>query len=112
MECKLCPVSNPTVYVGETARSLYTRAVEHLAVYRGKLNGAKKESFIYTHQKEKHHGASPSFTAKVTRSFGDCLTRQISEAVWIRRSTREVLNSKSEWHQPALFQVQHEVNRG
>ena len=112
MECKLCPVSELTVYVGETARNLYTRAGEHLAVYRGKLNGAKKESFIYTHQQEKHRGAPPNFTAKVTKSFGDCLTRQISEAVWIRRSTREVLNSKSEWHQPALFQVQHEINRG
>ena len=42
----------------------------------------------------------------------DCLTRQVREAVLIRRSQVQVLNSKSEWHQPALFRVQQEIERG
>ena len=52
------------------------------------------------------------FTARVTNSLRDCLTRQVSEAVTIRRSEKEVLNGKSECHQPALFTVRNEIVRG
>ena len=61
---------------------------------------------------EVHGGAQAQFTAKVTNSFRDCLTRQVSEAVTIRRSEKDVLNGKSEWHQPALFTVRSEIVRG
>ena len=61
---------------------------------------------------KKHRGEEPDYKAKVTANTRDCLTRQIREAVLIRRSQVEVLNSKSEWHQPALYRVQHEVERG
>ena len=112
MHCQDCPETNPTVYLGETARNLYTRAGEHMDTYRRRTNGGNKESFVFQHQVERHGGAAPNFISKVTKSFSDCLTRQISEAVYIRRSEIEVLNSKSEWHQPALFKVQHEITRG
>ena len=42
----------------------------------------------------------------------DCLTRQVREAVQIRRSQVPVLNSKTEWHQPALWRIQTEIYRG
>ena len=58
------------------------------------------------------NGAEADFKASVTHSFRDCLSRQVSEAVYIRRSEKPVLNSKSEWHQPALFRVQSEILRG
>ena len=112
MECQECPESNPTVYVGETSRNLFTRAGEHYDNYESRLRGGNKESFIHQHQQEKHEGAKPNYKAKVTETFRDCLSRQISEAVHIRRSERPVLNSKSEWHQPALFQVRHKIQRG
>ena len=41
----------------------------------------------------------------------DCLTRQLSEGVHIRRCEEEVLNSKAEWHQPALWKVTSELCR-
>ena len=83
-----------------------------MANYRNKKKGGKKESFIFEHQSQKHSGEDPNFQLKITRGFSDCLTRQVSEAVSIGRSTfDEVLNSKSEWHQPALFQVRHEIRR-
>ena len=52
------------------------------------------------------------FRAKVTARTRDCLTRRVREAVLIRRSQSPILNSKSEWHQPGLFTVQQEVERG
>ena len=64
------------------------------------------------HQEERHAGLNPNFEAKVTGVFRDCLTRQVREAVLIRRSEVEILNGKSEWHEPALYRVQHEVERG
>ena len=108
----LCPVDNPTIYVGETARNLYTRAKEHLDTYRYRVRGGKKESFILKHQVEKHDCREPNFTAKVTKTFTDCLTRQVSESIFIRRTEEDILNSKSEWHQPSLFRVQQEVTQG
>ena len=108
MDCCLCPDSRPTAYHGETSRNLYTRAGEH---YRNYCKG-EEDSWIQKHQMEMHGGAQADFTAKVTNSFRDCLTRQVSEAVTIRRSEKEVLNGKSEWHQPALFTVRNEIVRG
>ena len=50
------------------------------------------------------------YKARVTGRYKDCLTRQVREAVLIRRSKVPVLNSKTEWHQPALFQIQQELS--
>ena len=69
------------------------------------------ESFMYKHQKDRHHGTEANFTAKVKASFKDCLSRQVAEGVHIRRCEKELLNSKSEWHQPALWKVRTELSR-
>ena len=108
LRCGKCPVEEPSVYLGETSRNLYTRAREHKKNYRR----GGENSFIVNHQAEKHQGETPAFEAKVVKSFRDCLTRQISEGVYIRRCEDHVLNTKSEWHQPSLWQVQSEINRG
>ena len=105
--CQLCPEDSQAVYLGETARNLYTRGREHRRNYL-KQN---TESFMFKHQYEKHNGADENFLASVKSSFRDCLTRQISEGVHIRRCEREVLNTKSEWHQPALWRVRSELSR-
>ena len=91
MECLECPETNPTVYVGETARNVYTRGLEHFDIYRRRQRGGKKESFLYQHQEDRHQGEEPRFKTKVTGVYRDCLMRQISEAVSIRRSEIEVL---------------------
>ena len=38
-------------------------------------------------------------------------TRQIAEGVAIRRFDKMVLNTKAEWHQPALRKVRSELTR-
>ena len=69
------------------------------------------ESFMFKHQEDRHNGAAATFEAKVVSSYQDCLSRQISEGVQIRRSKNMVLNSNAEWHQPALWKVQSELCR-
>ena len=107
-ECQLCPDDRKSKYLGETARNLFARGKEHEGRYR---NGGKK-SFMQKHQRKEHQGMAGNFTAKVTSSYRDCLTRQVREAVDIRRCKVPVMNSKSEWHQPALWRVQNEIYRG
>ena len=107
IECQLCPEEEKSVYIGETSRNLYTRSSEHMSSYRG----GKVTSFMFKHQENAHPGEQAVYKAKVTASTRDCLTRQVREAVLIRRSQVPVLNSKTEWHQPALYRIQHEVER-
>ena len=105
--CQQCPDGRQAVYLGETARNLYTRGREHGRNYDKK----NEESFMIQHQKDKHGGAAADFQARVRCGFKDCLSRQISEGVHIRRCEGEVLNTKAEWHQPALWKVRSELSR-
>ena len=107
LRCGLCPDTDACVYIGESSRNLYTRSKEHLE----KCSSRKRnvDSFMKKHQVEQHRDIPPNFTAKVTGQFQDCLSRQVSEGVFIRRSDCQVLNSKSEWHQPALWRVHQEI---
>ena len=108
LECQLCPDNNKSIYLGESSRNLYTRSKEHLSSYRSGLS----TSFIAKHQENAHRGQEPSYKARVITSTRDCLSRQVREAVLIRRSDKHILNGKSEWHQPALYRVQHEIFQG
>ena len=44
--------------------------------------------------------------------YNDCLTRQVTEGVFIRRCGTTLMNTKSEWHQPPIWKVQSEILRG
>ena len=106
--CPLCPDDGKCVYVGETSRNLYTRGAEHIT----KQQTQDPESFMHKHMVDEHPDEMGDFEAKVTGVFNDCLSRQVSEGVYIRRCEYKVLNSKSEWHQPGLWRVRNEVERG
>ena len=60
----------------------------------------------------KQNNEEANFKANVTGSFKDCLTRQVSEGVGIIRCNVEILNMKTEWHQPPLWRVQSELYSG
>ena len=101
IECALCQAGQ-SLNLGETSRNLYTRSKEHLERY----NSKNKNSFMLKHQQNYHQGMQGSYTAKVTASGSDCLTRHVREAIHIRRCEVTVINGKNEWHQPALFRIQ------
>ena len=63
------------------------------------------------HMEESHIGEEKDFRARVTHTNKDSLSRQVREGVMIRRATRILMNTKSEWFQPPLFRVQSEIVR-
>ena len=109
LECELCPSEDKSTYIGETSRNLYSRGLEHQAKYET----GNDDSFMRKHQTEKHAGQEAKFGGSVTGRFRDCLSRQVSEGVQIRRcmGSNNIMNSKSEWHQPALWRVRSEIER-
>ena len=90
----------PSVYIGESSRSIQERMVEHWSGWR--LN--KKDNHMFKHQSLHHAGdRSVDFVARSrSRSvahFKTALERQVAEAVRIRRRGGEgnILNSKAEY---------------
>ena len=72
----------PSLYIGESSRSLQERMVEHWASFKSKSEG----SHIFKHQENHHQGATqPKFICKVVSFHRSALTRQVAEAVRIRR---------------------------
>ena len=109
IECKLCPEDKKFIYIGETSRNLYTRMGEHSKDRERNEEG----SFMTKHLEQYHNGEGDGkdFSARVTHVNRDCLTRQIREGVLIKNRKINIMNTKSEWHQPALFEVQSEIVR-
>ena len=87
----------PALYVGETSRSIQERSKEHWEDVRGK----KEDSHMIRHQIMEHGAANPpKFIMRVVGYHRSALSRQISEAVRIRRrgGAGGVLNSKAEYN--------------
>ena len=101
IECGLCQGADRSIYVGETSRNLFTRGLEHWKKYEG----GKTDSFLLKHQLENHDGCAAVCTAKVTKKFKDCLSRQVAEGVQMRRCEANLMNTKSEWPQPPVWRI-------
>ena len=67
---------------------------------------------MHNHQVAKHNGDPANFKSKVLRSYPDSLSRQAAEATFIRNMNCEILNSKSEFHQPSIITVRREISQG
>ena len=109
-KCEPCEEGNVNArYHGESCRNLYTRAGEHMSKYdKGDPN-----SFIHKHQVEVHNSEPARFKATTVKSFKDPLSRQVTEAVWIKNHTGgPLLNSKSEFFQPPIVRIQQEILTG
>ena len=83
----------PSIYVGETARSVQERSREHWEGYRRKDNDNHMVKHMTLHHEE---GAEPEFLMKVVGFHRTALSRQVGEAVRIAKRGL-VLNSKAEF---------------
>ena len=85
----------PTLYVGETSRSIFERSREHWGALRSKSD----KSHMWKHQEEYHGGEAAKFYMRVVGFYKTALSRQIGEAVRIDRrgGAGNILNSKSEY---------------
>ena len=83
------------VYVGESSRSIFERAKEHVA---GR-NSLDEDNHQIKHWISSHEDllAPPKFKFRIVKTFQDPLTRQLAEAVRIELRGEDILNSKSEF---------------
>ena len=89
----------PSIYVGETSRTIQERALEHWAALRGSKK-AREGSHMAKHVEQFHKGEDPLFYMRIVSFHRTALSRQTAEAVRIRRRGGEgaVLNSKAEFN--------------
>ena len=88
-------VKEGSTYVGESSRTLYERGKEHHKDWESK----KERSHILKHQGATHPGEEPDFVLRPVRYYRTALSRQVGEAVRIRRrgGAGSILNSKAEF---------------
>ena len=96
MDTKNLDPDKPALYVGETSRSIAERSKEHWSSYKG----GHEDSHINKHQLMEHNAAPPDFVMRVVGSYRSALSRQVMEAVQIRRrgGAGQILNSKAEYN--------------
>ena len=100
----------PTIYVGETSRSIFERSKEH---WDGVRKWSSKNHMV-AHQEMEHGGEqAPKFMMRVVSNHRSALERQVAEAIRIRRRGGEgaVLNSRGEFNRsyiPRLRVVEEE----
>ena len=94
---------NDAAYVGESSRTTFERASDHLKYYNDKLKG----SHMYSHALAKHEGRTDiKWKLKVIGNFQFSFTRQLSEEARIRRSGEEnVQNEKGVYNRCAVPEI-------
>ena len=91
----------PSIYVGETSRSIFERAAEHWKDARGQ----HEDSHMYKHWAIHHGGMGDmDFTFNIVRGYQDSLSRQVGEAVRVQLR-QNVLNSKSIYNRCKLTRL-------
>ena len=102
----------PSIYIGETSRTIFERSREH---WDGVRKGEEGNHMV-KHQRMEHIGElHPKFAMKVVKFHKTALARQVAEAVRIRRRGGEgaILNSRGEFnrcHIPRLKLEEREQN--
>ena len=87
----------PSIYVGETSRSVQERAKEHQEALKSNSN----DSHMYKHWLLHHPGEEePKFIMKIVQFHRTALSRQVREAVRIAKRGRDtpLLNSRGEYN--------------
>ena len=92
---------NPSIYVGESGRSLHERSKEHWADFVAR----SEDSHILKHWLTHHGGqGEPDFRLEVVKFCRDTLTRQVGEAVRIQYRGN-TLNSKAGYNRSGLSRL-------
>ena len=105
--CKLCPAA----YLGETGENMHTRAKSHLTKFYSKQKHIRESSAFVKHIENKHGGVKDGskfeeyFDIFIVKAYKKPITRIIEEGVFIVNYEGEILNSKTEWHQPKIIRT-------
>ena len=94
--------SHPSIYVGESSRSLAERSEDHWKSF----SGGNPDNHILKHHQIHHGGVgSPNFIMRMVRQYPTALRRQVGEAVRIKRRGEAVLNSKAEYNRCSITRL-------
>jgi hypothetical protein len=98
----------PSLYMGESSRSLYERAREHWTDADKRV----EECHMMEHQNASHRGedGAPTFKFKLVKGFRTALERQLREAVRIQQRG-QVLNKRGEFNRCKLTRMDVEWER-
>ena len=97
ISCDSCDMK----YEGETHRKIGVRGSEHVKDLKKK----SEANPLYKHQTMHHPQGGCTFKLKVTGKFIDALSRQADEGVRIQKLADRCMNSKSEFHKPAIKRI-------
>ena len=112
--CKLClrdGGSGEAVYIGETGENMHTRMKSHLSKFNSKKPHIRESSAFYKHLENKHGGSTLGstfgdyFSVEIVKAYNKPMTRQTEEGTFMINVKGELLNSKTEWHQPKLIRT-------
>ena len=100
----------PSLYVGESGRSIMERSKEHWEGWRTR----KDDNHINKHQMLSHPNQEPDFVMRVVSFPKSALERQLGEAVRIRRRGGEgaILNSRAEDNRSYIPRLRLEKREG
>ena len=107
--CKEClGEGDDFTYVGESSRSVYERAFNHLEDYRSK----HEDSHTWSHALSHHQGRMDlEFKFVIVKIFQKVLTRQISEALRTRQRGEDlILNKKRVFNRCAVPELAVKFN--
>ena len=91
----------PSIYVGETNRSLFERTKEHW----GDCYAQKESSHMHEHHSAAHGGeGEANFRFRLVKTFKSSLDRQIAEAIRIYKRGN-ILNRKGEYNRCSLTRL-------
>ena len=94
---KLCPAA----YLGETGENMHTRAKSHLSKFYSKTKKIRESSAFVKHIENKHGGLKDGDPFE--DYFGIFIVKAYHKP--ITNYEGEILNSKTEWHQPKIIRT-------
>ena len=112
--CKLCVEEGRArggVYIGETGENMHIRMKSHLTKYNSKKAEIRESSAFYKHMENAHGGVKEGkafeelFDVEIVKAYSKPMTRQTEEGTFMINVEGELLNSKTEWHQPKLIRT-------
>ena len=110
--CKLCITEGKnSVYVGETGENMHVHYKSHLTKFNSKKTDIKESSAFYKHLKNAHGGNTESlkfsdcFLVEIVKAYSKPITRQTEEGTFMVNIEGNLLNSKTEWHQPKIIRT-------
>ena len=114
IQCKICLMdgrSKCDIYIGETGENMHVRMKSHLTKYYSKKQDIRESSTFIKHLQNSHGGVREGskfedyFDIEIVKAYNKPLTRQTEEGTFMVNVKGELLNSKTEWHQPKIIRT-------